>query len=96
MEISKFNQSTVINSAKSAATKNASPATEKSVITSESDPAKISRDFEVLSQAQQQLSSIAEVNLEKVAAVQQSIKDRSFSIDLEKIAESMSKQHGSK
>lgn len=96
MEISKFNQSAVINSAKSAATKSTSPATEKSVITSESTPAKISHDFEVLSQAQQQLSSIAEVNLEKVAAVQQSIKGGSFSIDLEQIADAMSKQHGNK
>ena len=93
MEISKFNQPSPVttattNTAKTAVNPESTPAS-----VTQTNQAKISHDFAVLSQAQQALNDIPEVDLERVAQVQQSIKDGSFSIDLEQIAEVMSQQH---
>ena len=96
MEISKFNQASPITTAKTNTAKTTVKAESSSAAVTETNAAKISQDFEILSQAQQQLSSISEVSLEKVAEVQQSIKNGSFNINLEHIAEAMSQQHGKK
>ncbi len=96
MEINKFSQPASISSTKSNIVKTAGTGEHISATITESSQAKISRDFEVLSQAQQTLNTIPEINLENIAQVQLSIKDGTFNIDLEQIAEAMHQQHALK
>ncbi len=94
MEISKFNQVSPVTTAKTAAAETSAKAESGSAAVTETDTAKISQDFEILSQARRALSTISEVNSQRVAEVRQSVTEGSFNLDLERVAEAMFRQHG--
>lgn len=95
MEISKIN-STIgaeIGANKSNVTAQDTP---KPQSTTRSVPAQlsISQDWQSLEQSQQELQQLDDVDLDKIAALRQSLQEGSFSLDLDLIADKMLNQHG--
>lgn len=65
-----------------------------STLTAETNKTSISPDWKLLETSKQDLKHTDDVDLEKVAALKQALKDGTFDIDASQIASAMLKQHG--
>jgi negative regulator of flagellin synthesis FlgM len=64
------------------------------VVTAVAKQASISKDWQLLEKSQTALHALDDIDTDKVSALRESLKNGSFELDLEKIAEQMLNQHG--
>ncbi|ABE56928.1 hypothetical protein Sden_3653 [Shewanella denitrificans OS217] len=64
------------------------------VVTTAPKQATISKDWQLLEKSQNALHALDDIDTDKVSALRESLKNGSFELDLEKIAEQMLNQHG--